>query len=94
VLANNISVVSQGTSAERLAIALILIREKSKAETMAGEEPVINISRNDLAGMAGIAKENVIRLLKEFKADHIIRTEGRKIWVQDIHKLVDRSNHK
>lgn len=94
VLANNISVVSQGTSAERLAIALILIREKSKAETMAGEEPVINISRNDLAGMAGIAKENVIRLLKEFKAEHIIRTEGRKIWVQDIHKLVDRSNHK
>jgi CRP-like cAMP-binding protein len=94
VLANNISIVSQGTSAERLAIALILIREKSKAETLAGEEPVINISRSDLAGMAGIAKENVIRLLKEFKAEQIIKTEGRKIWVQDIIKLVNRSNYK
>ncbi|ATP57788.1 Crp/Fnr family transcriptional regulator [Pedobacter ginsengisoli] len=94
VLANSISVVSQSTSAERLAIALILIREKSKAETLPGEEPVINISRNDLAGMAGIAKENVIRLLKEFKSEQIIRTEGRKIWVQDIIKLVNRSNYK
>lgn len=94
VLANNISVVSQGTAAERLAIALILIREKSKIETTAGEEPVINISRSDLAGMAGIAKENVIRLLKEFKSDHIIKTEGRKIWVTDIVKLVIRSNFK
>nr|WP_121273644.1 Crp/Fnr family transcriptional regulator [Pedobacter schmidteae] len=94
VLANNISLSAQGTSAERLAVALILMREKSKTETPLGEEPVINISRSDLAGMAGIAKENVIRLLSEFKSEQIIKTEGRKIWVQDIVKLVNRSNYK
>lgn len=94
VLANNISIFSQGTAAERLAIALILIREKSKIETPEGEETVINISRIDLANMAGIAKENVVRLLKQFKSEQIIRTEGRKIWVIDIAKLVNRSNYK
>ncbi|MNF02027.1 hypothetical protein D3C80_2011210 [compost metagenome] len=55
---------------------------------------MINISRSDLANMAGLAKENVIRLLKEFKSEEIIRTEGRKIWVKDIAKLVSRSNYK
>jgi CRP-like cAMP-binding protein len=94
VLANSISIFSQGTAAERLAISLILIREKSKIETPEGEETMINISRSDLANMAGLAKENVIRLLKEFKSEEIIRTEGRKIWVKDIAKLVSRSNYK
>ncbi len=94
VLANSISIFSQGTAAERLAIALILIREKSKIETPEGEETMINISRSDLANMAGLAKENVIRLLKEFKSEQIIKTEGRKIWVTDIAKLVNRSNCK
>ena len=94
VLANNISVFTQGTAAERLAIALILIREKSKIETPVGQETMIDISRSDLANMAGLAKENVIRLLKEFKSEGIIETTGRKIWVKDIVKLVQRSNYK
>ena len=54
VLANSISIFSQGTAAERLAISLILIREKSKIETPEGEETMINISRSDLANMAGL----------------------------------------
>ncbi|MGY0036478.1 helix-turn-helix domain-containing protein [Pedobacter sp. NJ-S-72] len=48
----------------------------------------------DLANIAGIAKENVIRLLKELKSEDIIETEGRKIWVKNIAKLVARSNYK
>lgn len=92
VLANNISVYTQGTAAERVAITLILMREKSKIGTPKGEETVIDLSRADLANMAGIAKENVIRLLKEFKSEQIIETNGRKIIVKDISKLVQRSN--
>jgi len=94
VLANNISVFAQRSAVERLAIALIVLREKFKAETPQGEEISIDISRNDLANIAGIAKENVIRLLKEFKSEGFIETEGRKIWVKDIKKLVARSNYK
>lgn len=92
VFANNISVFSDASAAERLAIALIVFREKSKAGLSKGAPIVINISRSDLAGIAGIAKENVIRLLKEFKSEGIIRAQGRKIWIQDIEKLVRRSN--
>ncbi|QNK61013.1 Crp/Fnr family transcriptional regulator [Pedobacter sp. PAMC26386] len=94
VLANNISVFAQRTAVERLAIALIVIREKFKIETEEGREIIIDISRSDLANIAGIAKENVIRLLKEFKSEEIITTEGRKIWVRNIEKLVARSNYK
>ena len=94
VLANNISVFAQRTAVERLAIALIVVREKYKAETPEGQEVTIDISRNDLANIVGIAQENVIRILREFKAEGIIETKGRKICVKNIRKLVDRSNYK
>lgn len=94
VLANNISVFAQRTAVERVAIALIVMREKFKIETAKGEEIIIDISRADLASIAGIAKENVIRLLKELKSEGIIETQGRKIWVKDIERLVARSNYK
>lgn len=94
VLSNNISVFANRSAVERLAIALIVIREKFKAESPEGEKVLIDISRSDLASMAGLAKENVIRLLKELKDEGIIGSEGRKIWVEDIVKLVARSNFK
>ncbi|CAH8282360.1 CRP-like cAMP-binding protein [Mariniflexile fucanivorans] len=50
------------------------------------EDP-IKISRTDLANVAGIATETLIRALAEFKKDGIITTEGRNIKVVDIEKL-------
>jgi len=94
VLANSISVIAQRTAPERLAIALIVLREKYKEEGSDGKDIVLNISRMDLANMAGIAQENVIRLLKEFKAENIVETEGRKIWIKDIKRLVKKSNYR
>lgn len=94
VLANSISVFAQRTAPERLAIALIVFREKFKDKTTGGAGTVLNISRNDLANMAGIAKENVIRLLKDFKAEGILETEGRKIRILDIRSLVKKSNYR
>ncbi len=94
VLANSISVIAQRTAAERLAIALIVLREKYKNDQSAEHEIVLNISRTDLANIAGIAQENVIRLLKEFKAEGILETEGRKIVIKDIKLLVKRANYR
>jgi CRP-like cAMP-binding protein len=94
VLANSISVIAQKTASERLAIALIVFREKFKADALGEKEIVLNISRLDLANMAGIAQENVIRLLKEFKLEGILETDGRKIWIKDIALLVKKSNYK
>lgn len=94
VLANSISVFAQRTGPERLAIALVVLREKSKNAQPAGQEVVLNISRSDLANIAGIAQENVIRLLKEFKTEGILETDGRKILIRDIKLLVKRANYR
>jgi CRP-like cAMP-binding protein len=47
----------------------------------------IKISRNDLASVAGIAPETLIRALTEFKKQGIIKAEGRNIRVIDIEQL-------
>ena len=39
----------------------------------------ISISRDDLASIAGIATETLIRALSDFKEEKYITTEGRKI---------------
>ena len=94
VLANSISVFAQRTAPERLAIALIVLREKFKDADPARKEIILNISRTDLANMAGIANENVIRLLKNFKAEGILETQGRKIRIMDINALIKKSNYR
>jgi len=94
VYVNSLSVIAQRTAAERLAIALIVLREKYKEEGSKSRDIVLNVSRMDLAGMAGIAQENVIRLLKEFKDEGILETDGRKILIKDIRRLVKKSNYR
>jgi CRP-like cAMP-binding protein len=94
VLANGISVFAQRTAAERLAIALIVLREKYKVDGAVMENIVLNITRADLANIAGIAQENVVRLLKEFKGESILETDGRKIIIKDIKLLIKRANYK
>jgi len=94
VLSNSISVFAQRTGPERLAIALIVLREKYKNARRADEDIVLNFSRSDLANIAGIAQENVIRLLKEFKTEGILDTEGRKIIIKDVKLLVKRANYR
>lgn len=50
------------------------------------EDP-IKISRNDLASVAGIATETLIRTLSDFKKQGFIEMEGRNIKVLDLEKL-------
>lgn len=50
-------------------------------------EDVIRISRNDLASVAGIALESLIRTLSGFKDLGIIEIEGRNIKILDIQQL-------
>jgi len=47
----------------------------------------INISRRDLAGVAGIATESLIRTLTDFKKKGILEIEGRNIRILDLEKL-------
>ena len=47
----------------------------------------IFLSRGDLAKLAGTAKETTIRLLSEFKSEHLISIDGPAIIVKDIQGL-------
>lgn len=93
VLTNSISVYAQRPVRERLAITLLVLREKYKHETVAGQPVEINISRDDIANMVGATRENIVRLLGEFKDEKLIGAKGRKIWVLDVKKLVAVSNY-
>lgn len=94
VLANSLTLIAQKSVRERLALQLIVIREKYKVNFEPGMEVEINMSRDDLAGLVGTARENVVRVLSEFKKDGILETKGRKIFVRDISKLIRIANYK
>ncbi|NJL29800.1 MAG: helix-turn-helix domain-containing protein [Thermoanaerobaculia bacterium] len=50
------------------------------------------LSREEMAGMIGTAQETVIRQLSEFKQDHLIRLDGRRITVLDQARLLATAN--
>lgn len=54
------------------------------------EDP-IKISRSDLASVAGVATETLIRALTSFKKQGLIKSEGRNIRVLDLERLKQMS---
>lgn len=94
VLVNSLTVFAQRSVRERLALQLIVLREKYKVDFQQGMPVEINMSRDDLANLVGTARENVVRILTELKAEGIIESKGRKIIVKDVNKLIDIANYK
>lgn len=94
VLVNSLTLFSQKSVRERLALQLIVVREKYKTDSKLGMPIAINLSRDDLASLVGTARENVVRVLSEFKKDGILETKGRKIIVHDVNKLIQIANYK
>jgi CRP-like cAMP-binding protein len=79
VLVNGLSVLAQRTVRERLALSLIILRDKYKKEQLENTPVELNLSRDDLAKFVGTARETLVRLLHDFKEDGLIETNGRKI---------------
>jgi CRP-like cAMP-binding protein len=94
VLANSLSMFAQKSVRERLALQLIVLREKYKVGFRQGMPVEINMSRDDLANLVGTARENVVRVLTEFKGDGIVETKGRKIIVLNVQKLISIADYK
>lgn len=84
--AQTITFLAQKTVRERLAEVLLLLEKKLGND----KDGFINISltREEMANLIGTATESAIRLISEFKADHLIEVEGRKIKILDHQKLV------
>jgi CRP-like cAMP-binding protein len=94
VLANSLTLFAQKSVRERLALQLIVIREKYKVNFEPGMPVEINMSRDDLASLVGTARENVVRMLSEFKDEGTVETKGRKIIVLDVKKLIEIANYR
>jgi CRP-like cAMP-binding protein len=93
VLANSLTLFAQRSARERLALRLVILREKYKKDFQPGMAVEINMSREDLASFSGTARENVVRISSDFKDDGILETRGRKIIVQNLQKLIEIANH-
>ena len=90
VLTDNLSEVKE----QLLQMAYSSVRKKTAqtilqfAEILSAKtEDSIKISRNDLASVAGIATESLIRTLSGFKKDGLIEIEGRNIRILDLEAL-------
>ena len=93
VLINSMTLFAHRPVRERLAIQLVILREKYKVDFQPGMSVEINMSRDDLASLVGAARENVLRALSELKNEGIIATKGRKIVVTNILKLLKVANY-
>lgn len=72
---------AQKSVRERLAYSLLLLQD------VYGEEP-INLTREDLANFVGTATETLIRLLKDFKDEHLIDVQTRKVFITNREALL------
>lgn len=88
VLTNNLTMFSQRSVRQRLALQLVVIREKYKVDFVEGMDVEIDISREDLASLVGTARENAVRMLAGLKEEGILETRGRKIIIRDIAALI------
>lgn len=93
VLTNSLALYAQKSVRERLALQLVVVREKYKEDFKPGQPVEINMSRGDLASLVGTARENAVRMLKEFKKEGILETHGRRIIVLDVKKLIKAANY-
>ncbi|MBP2618114.1 Crp/Fnr family transcriptional regulator [Chryseobacterium jejuense] len=91
VMANMMSVLSQRTVRERVALSLLILHKKYKLNSL-DDKVYITLSRTDLANMVGTANETLARILHDFKQDSLIVMEGRKMQLTDLESLTRIAN--
>ncbi|ASS49594.1 MAG: Crp/Fnr family transcriptional regulator [Candidatus Fluviicola riflensis] len=92
VLVNGIAAFSYKTVRERLALSLLVMKDKYKSDVDDDKPVEINLSREDLANFVGVAVETLVRLLHDLKKEKLIETEGRKIRILDPKQLIKVAN--
>ncbi|MBD80810.1 MAG: transcriptional regulator [Crocinitomicaceae bacterium] len=91
-MADSLTSLAQKPVRERLAGALLMLKETYGADDQSNGTAEINLTREDLANIVGTATETLIRLLHDFKEDKLIETQGRKIKVLEDQKLIRIAN--
>jgi len=89
VLVNFIATFTQKTVRERVALTLLILQEKFKDDVNENGEVQIVLSRADFANIVGTAVATLVRLLHDFKEEKLLRTNGRKIVINDQLQLLE-----
>lgn len=84
-------ILAQYNVRERTALALLIVNEKYLEG--GSLDAVITLSREELSSMVGTVKENLVRVLKEFKEEGFISGSGRGIVIKDFDALLRISNY-
>lgn len=92
VLENSIINFAHQSVRERLALSLLILKEKFRDKNNPNSPVEITLSREDLSNVTGTVVETLVRLLHDFKDEGLIETEGRKIRILDAKKLVKVAN--
>ncbi len=82
-----------GSTCERVASVLVDLAKRFGIREGQGTKLGIRLTREELAELAGVAPETVIRLLSRFKREHLLATNGREITLlkpENLAKLADR----
>jgi len=72
----------------RLAITLLVLNEKFKTPKSITPTSAIHISRTDLAAFVGATLETVIRMLKKFVDEDLIKVKGKNIIISDLKQML------
>jgi CRP-like cAMP-binding protein len=71
---------------------LLLLDEKFKSSHQLNATSDINLSRADLANIAGTAKESLVRLLQDFKRAGLIEKTNKTIRIIDRNGMIREAN--
>lgn len=91
-MADSLTNLAQKPVRERLAGALLMLKDTYGMDAHDNGPVEINLTREDMANIVGTATETLIRLLHDFKEEKLIETQGRKIRVLEPQKLVRIAN--
>lgn len=92
ILANNLNereehLLATAYNSLRKKVADTLVSIYDKYNPLLKEDFVIDLTRENLASIAGVAKESMIRMLGEFRDERIISISDSIIHIEDISKL-------
>lgn len=84
---------AQKSVREKFAELLLLLNESFGIEAEDGSRQLdIKLTREEMASMIGVASENLIRLVTEFKKENLLKQDGKVIYLLDISKIEDLAN--
>lgn len=90
VWVNRVSIFTQQSIKENVALTLLMLDEKYSRSAKKGAPVVINISRKDFANFVGTTVETLVRILRILKDEGIVSAKGRGIVILDKDKLAQK----